>query len=430
MSTVLTSAGTGALWVLSAFVMLFPVVISVLAVDSARRFALDRRGISTARIEPTLADLDEAERRWPVVTVVIPAHDEATNIADTVGAALELRWPRLEVVVVDDGSSDGTADAVDALADDRVRVVRLERNGGKAAALNVVLAESTTELVLQLDTDSHPERDVLQWLVPQMLRHDDVAAITANPRVSDASTLLGALQACEFSGTVSALRRGQAAWGRVGTMSGICTLLRRQAVLDVGGFDVRMHTEDIELSWRLQVAGWRVTYEPEALVGMVVPTTLRSWWRQRSRWATGLVESLRMHGRRIVRWDRRTLWPLALEASLSIIWCHALVVTAVLWAAVELGAARSDLAESPVPGRWGAFVLVLGIFQVLWGMHLDARRDAGIARLWWVAPLYPLLYWWMSAVAVIRTTLPALVRPPRRVAWSPDRQESSASTVT
>jgi len=63
MSTVLTSAGTGALWVLSAFVMLFPVVISVLAVDSARRFALDRRGISTARIEPTLADLDEAERR-------------------------------------------------------------------------------------------------------------------------------------------------------------------------------------------------------------------------------------------------------------------------------------------------------------------------------------------------------------------------------
>ncbi|MFM7063372.1 MAG: glycosyltransferase family 2 protein [Actinomycetes bacterium] len=421
MTSVVVVVGRALLWSLHAFVALFPFVVAVLAVDSARRFALDRRGISTARIEPTLADLDAAQARWPVVAVVVPAHDEELHVARTVRAALDLRWPQVRVVVVDDGSSDGTAAAVEAVADPRVEVVRLERNGGKAAALNLALAMVDTELVLQLDADARPERDVLEWLVPQLLRHDDVAAVTANPRVLNTSSLVGALQACEISGTVSALRRGQAAWGRVCTMSGICTLLRREAVLAAGGFDTRMHTEDIELSWRLQTTGWRLTYEPEALVGMQVPTTYRSWWHQRTRWATGLVEALRTHRRALVAKENRTLWPLALESLLSILWCHALVLVTALYLALLPLALQSDVAENPLPGRWGALVLSVGIFQVLWGMHLDARHDAGITRLWWVAPLYPLLYWWMSAATVVRTTVPTLLRPLRPVVWSSNR---------
>lgn len=418
---VLTRAGELIVLVLHVFVAVYPVLVAVLAVDSARRFAIDRRGISTARIEPNLSDLEAAERRWPCIAVVIPAHDEELVIEATVAAALELRWPAVEVMVVDDGSTDRTAALVAAIDDPRVELVRLDPNGGKAHALDVALERTTCELVLQLDADAIPERDLLEWLVPQLLRHDDVAAVTANPRVSDTSSLLGALQACEFSGTVSALRRGQAAWGRVCTMSGICTLLRRDAVLAVGGFDSRMHTEDIELSWRLQVNGWRVTYEPEALVGMQVPTTVRGWWRQRTRWSIGLVEALRTHARLIARWDRRTLWPLAMESGLSIAWCHALVLSGLLWLALLPFGGSSILAESPIPGRWGAFVLAVGIFQVLWGMHLDSRHDAGILRLWWMAPLYPLVYWWMSAATVVWTTIPTLRRAQHPVTWSTDR---------
>jgi len=420
-STVALTVGRWLLWCLHAFVAFFPFVVAVLAVDSARRFALDRRGISTARIEPTLADLEAAQARWPEVVVVVPAFNEEQHVARTVQAALDLRWPQVRVLVVDDGSTDGTVAAVEAVADARVEVVRLGRNGGKAAALNVALAMVDNELVLQLDADSYPERDVLEWLVPQMFRHDDVAAVTANPRVSDTSSLLGALQACEFSGTVSALRRGQAAWGRVCTMSGICTLLRREVVLAAGGFDPRPQAEDIEMSWRLQTTGWRVTYEPEALVGMQVPTTLGAWWRQRTRWSAGLVEALRTHRRAVAQRENRMLWPLTLEAVLSVLWCHALYLVTFLYLALLPLALRSDLAENPLPGRWGALTLAVGIFQVLWGMHLDARHDAGITRLWWVAPLYPLLYWWMSAATVVRTTVPTLVRPLRPPSWTTER---------
>lgn len=421
MTPVWLSLGRVLVWLLHAFVVAFPVAVALLAVDSARRFAIDRRGISTARIEPNLGDLSAAHERWPVVTVVVPAYNEERHLARTVRAALDLRWPEIRVLVVDDGSSDRTSEVARAEGGAAVHVVRCEQNGGKAAAMNLALTSVDTELVLQLDADSQPERDVLEWLVPQLLRHDDVAAVTGNPRVADTSHLLGALQACEFSGTVSALRRGQAAWGRICTMSGICTLFRREVVQSVGGFDTRMHAEDIELSWRLHTHGWRVTYEPEALVAMQVPATLRSWWRQRTRWAAGLVEALRAHWRQVVRRRNRELWPLALEGVLSILWCHALVLSAVLWAVLLPTGTFSEFAESPLPGRWGAFVLAAGIFQVLWGMHLDARRDAGILRLWWVAPLYPLLYWWLSAATVVRTTVPTLVRPPRPVVWSSDR---------
>ncbi|MFM7069969.1 MAG: glycosyltransferase, partial [Actinomycetes bacterium] len=128
MTAFLAPVGVGLIRLMHLFLMLFPVVVAVLAVDSARRFAIDRRGISTARIEPTLEDLGRAEERWPEITVVVPAHNEAASIVRTVRAALDLRWPQLRVLVVDDGSSDGTAAVVEAIADRRQHVVRLEQN--------------------------------------------------------------------------------------------------------------------------------------------------------------------------------------------------------------------------------------------------------------------------------------------------------------
>ena len=56
-------------------------------------------------------------------------------------------------------------------------------------------------------------------------------------------------------------------------MAGVLGIFRRDAVLAVGGYDGRMATEDIDLSWRLLLAGWHTQFEPNALVGMEVPIT-------------------------------------------------------------------------------------------------------------------------------------------------------------
>jgi biofilm PGA synthesis N-glycosyltransferase PgaC len=253
-------------------------------------------------------------------------------------------------------------------------------------------------------------------MAAQLRQHPDLGAVAANVRVLDTSRLLQKLQAIEFSSTVSTQRRGHAAWGRISTISGACALFRRTALLEVGGFDATQPAEDIEITWRMQTRGWRAGYEPQALAGTFMPTTARGWFRQRRRWARGLVCALRTNGGAAAR-DVR-MWPLLAEAVLSVVWCHVVVALTVLWVACML-VGTEVAGNSLLIGHWGAFSLLVSVGQILWGMHLDRDDDPTIRRLWPYAPLFPLVYWWMSAITVTTTTLPVLLRPPRgTVAWA------------
>jgi biofilm PGA synthesis N-glycosyltransferase PgaC len=91
----------------------------------------------------------------------------------------------------------------------------------------------------------------------------------------------------EAAAVIGLFRRTQSLTGRVGVVAGVCGLFRRDAVLAVGGYDDRMATEDIDLTWRLLLSGWHTAYAPEALVGMEVPTTVKALWAQRKRWRRG-----------------------------------------------------------------------------------------------------------------------------------------------
>ena len=106
------------------------------------------------------------------------------------------------------------------------------------------------------------------------------------------------MQILEAASIIGLIRRTQALTGRVGMVAGVLGLFRRDRVLAVGGYDARMATEDIELTWRLLLAGWQTAYEPHALVGMQVPSTLGALWAQRKRWARGQGEVLHAHLRR------------------------------------------------------------------------------------------------------------------------------------
>ena len=96
-------------------------------------------------------------------------------------------------------------------------------------------------------------------------------------------------------------------------------------MLAVGGYDPRMATEDIDLSWKLLLAGWHTVYEPRALVGMQVPTSLRALWAQRTRWARGQGEVLHVHFSHVHRLANHRLWLLSLDSLASLLWVVALV---------------------------------------------------------------------------------------------------------
>ena len=331
----------------------------------------------------------------------------------------------MEVVVIDDGSTDHTGRIVEHIAQRladrgeehrRVRLITKPTAQGKARALNDAIAQVHNELILILDADTKVADDVVELMATQLHHHRDLGAVAANVRVLDTARLLQKLQAIEFSSTVSTQRRGHAAWGRISTISGACALLRRSVLDEIGGFDTTQPAEDIELTWRMQTRGWRVGYEPRALVGTFMPTTLRGWLKQRTRWARGLVEALRKNGGAAVR-DYR-MWPLLAEATLSIVWCHLIVGLTLLWTAC-IAAGVSPTGGSPFIGHWGALTILISVGQILWGLRLDRADDPTVSRLWPYAPLFPLVYWWMSALVVTFTTVPTLLRCSRSdVAWT------------
>ena len=134
----------------------------------------------------------------------------------------------------------------------------------------------------------HARRSLaLKLLVSRLLRSERVAAVAGAPHVTNRRNLLCAMQVIEASAIIGLIRRTQAVAGRVGVVAGVLGLFRRDVVVEAGGYRAEMATEDIELTYRLLLAGWHTTFEPDALVGMQVPSNLRALWAQRRRWARG-----------------------------------------------------------------------------------------------------------------------------------------------
>lgn len=404
-----------------AFLCAHPLGSGVLTTVGALAF----RSRSDARrwYVASAGDVERARARYPVISVVIPAHNEERVIAKALEGILGVRWPELDVIVVDDGSADDTSRVVRPFVESgRVRLLRKSANEGKSMAINDALPLCRGELVLVMDADGLPDGAVLERMVPHFLGAATVAAVTGNPRVLNTRTFLTRLQAIEFSATVGLQRRGDAVWGRLMTFSGLCALFDRRAVTGIGGFAPDMATEDIDMTWRLQLSGREVIYEPTALFGMQAPETLRSLWRQRHRWVVGLAQVLRRHLPKAVRAGNWRMWPVVLMGSLSIVWAHALVVAALLWAFSQpLGAPPPGIA--PFLALFGAVTVLAGILQAATGVWIDRHYDPAIVRQLPWAPWFPLCYWVLSVLLVVRGTLPGLVRGPALAVWSVPREE-------
>jgi biofilm PGA synthesis N-glycosyltransferase PgaC len=369
---------------------------------------------------------------WPGVTVLIPAYNEERVIGTTVSAALAVDYPELEVLVLDDGSGDGTAEVAASAGggDPRLEIVRDPVNRGKAEQLNVGFRRARHELVVVTDADTHVHPQALRLLVSRLERSPLIVAVAGGPHVTNRRNLLSAMQVLEAAAIIGLIRRTQAVPGTVGVVAGVLGLFRRSAVLAVGGYQGRMATEDIDLSWRLLLAGWHTTYEPRALVGMEVPTTLRALWAQRRRWARGQGEVLNVHGREVRRWSNRRLWPLALESFASLLWILALVAALIL-ATLALATGRG-VTIFGYGLAWGIAIAVVGLLQLAFALGVEWRNDRLAVLVYALGPIYPLAYWLISASASLRAELPALLHGPRRerVVWDIPRESVEAGPET
>jgi len=361
---------------------------------------------------------------WPGVTVLIPAFNEAALIGTTVRATLAADYPHLEVLVLDDGSTDDTAVAASAggAGDKRLEVIRDPVNRGKAARLNLGFERARHDLVLVSDADTHLHPAALKLLVMRLLRSDRAAAVAGAPHVTNRNRVLEALQVLEAASIIGLIRRTQALSGAVGTVAGVVGLFRRDAVIAAGGYDGRMATEDIDLSWRLLLDGWQTLYEPQAFVGMQVPSTLRALWAQRKRWARGQGEVMRRHFGSVLRWRNRRLWPLALESAASLLWVSALALSLLLTVFGLL--ADADVDPFGLGLAWGIAISVIATIQLAFALTIDLYNDRRAMLAFLLGPLYPIAFWMISAAAALRSQTVGLARGPADadVTWDVPRE--------
>jgi poly-beta-1,6-N-acetyl-D-glucosamine synthase len=368
--------------------------------------------------EPT-----EPEGGWPGVTILVPAYNEESVIAANVRAARALDYPELEILVLDDGSTDSTVDAATAAAegDARVEVVRDPVNRGKSERLNLGLARARHDLVVVTDADAHLHPLAVRFLVARITRSLKIAAVAGAPHVTNRGTLLSALQSLEAASIIGLTRRTQSLSGHTRIVAGVLGIFRRRAVLGVGGYDGRMATEDIDLTWRLLIAGWLTLYEPNALIGMQVPTTLSGFWKQRCRWARGQGEVLHEHLWTILSPRLWRIWSVGIETILSLAWVVGLVLGAI---AVVLAFVIERPTVLGLGLAWGIGIAFVCMLQVAFAVGIEARYDRPALVVFLLGPLYPLGYWAISAAAALREELPALVRGPHkeRVVWDLPRE--------
>jgi biofilm PGA synthesis N-glycosyltransferase PgaC len=399
-------------WLLAA-VALYPVLTASLWMIGGLLFRV---------VDERRPELD-LEGGWPGVTVLIHAYNEEAVIATSVQAAEASDYPELEVLVLDDGSTDRTAEVAREAAGPCTEVVRDETNRGKAAQLNAGFARAQHELVVVTDADAHLHPEAIRFLVARIDDSPLIAAVAGAPHVTNRDHLICAMQVLEAASIIGLIRRTQSLTGRVGTVAGVLGLFRRDRVLAVGGYDPRMATEDIDLTWRLLMAGGQTAYEPRALVGMQVPPTLRALWAQRRRWARGQGEVLRTHLSAVSRWRNHRMWLLSVESVSSLIWVLALVASFTLAPLRFLGETRVDLFGFGI--AWGCAISVVATLQLIVALVLSVHYDRWDLRSVLVGAIYPLLFWLVSAAAAIHSQVVALARGPRaqRVVWNLPRDE-------
>ena len=240
-----------------------------------------------------------ALEKYPPLTILIAAYNEASIIAKTLRSIALQDYPApLEVLVIDDGSSDATAAIV---ADEMTRypwlkLLRVLKNGGKAKALNLGLAHANNQLIVTLDADSYLYADSLKSIVERYFGdppNTKVVAGTVLVQNSRESWITRAQEWDYFHG-IAAIKRVQSLYQGTLVAQGAFSLYDKPTLIEVGGWPDCVG-EDIVLTWAILNRGYRVGHCEDACVFTNVPATLKQFSRQRQRWSRGMIEAFKQH---------------------------------------------------------------------------------------------------------------------------------------
>ncbi len=237
----------------------------------------------------------------PSVTVQLPIFNEATVVERLVEAVCAIDYPRdrLEIQVLDD-STDETVELarekVGQMADrgHRIRhLQRADRSGFKAGALASGLGQSSSELVAIFDADFVPEPDILRRTVDYFTDPRVGMVQTRWGHINRRFSLLTLLQSILLDGHFVIEHAARNRSGRFFNFNGTAGVWRRACIAEAGGWEHDTLTEDLDLSYRAQLKGWRFVFLPDVVSPGELPVEMSSFKTQQHRWAKGSIQVCR-----------------------------------------------------------------------------------------------------------------------------------------
>ncbi|THB63118.1 MAG: glycosyltransferase [Desulfovibrio sp.] len=265
-------------------------------------FFTRRKQEALAGMRKELADFGDPMQRddAPLVVTQLPIYNEVNVCARAMCAAAEMQWPKgRHVVQVLDDSTDETRDIVDQTAYELrdkghdVRVVRrTDRTGFKAGALAHGMRELPADIYAIFDADFVPPRDFLLKSAPFFQIKPEVGLVQARwGHLNRAKSLLTRAQSIGIDGHFMVEQSARTWNGLFMNFNGTAGLWRREAIESGGGWQWDTLTEDMDLSYRVQLKGWKTMFLPELVAPAEIPEDVSAFKSQQFRWAKGSIQT-------------------------------------------------------------------------------------------------------------------------------------------
>ncbi len=260
-----------------------------------RRVLAEKNSVTLGNGQAILNEAGE----WPSVTTQIPLFNEVAVADRVIRAVAAMTYPKHDIQVLDD-STDETCAVVDRVAEElrrkgvHIEVIRRHvRTGYKAGALAEGLLRSQSGFLAIFDADFIPPPDFLLRTVPHLVASPRAGWVQARwGHLNEEETILTQAQAVGIDGHFAI---DQGARGGGGSLymnfNGTCGIWRRVAIEDAGGWTADTLTEDLDLSYRAQLRGWKGLYLPDVVVPGELPGDVAAFKSQQFRWAKGSIQT-------------------------------------------------------------------------------------------------------------------------------------------
>ncbi len=245
-------------------------------------------------------DLRQA-KTWPLVTTQVPLYNEIAVAGRVIHAVAAMDYPagRHEIQILDDSTDetcavvDGVVASLQAQGVPIVVIRRTDRTGYKAGALAEGLLQCRGELIAIFDADFVPPTDFLRRTVPLLVARRDVGWVQARwGHLNEDGSCLTQAQAVGIDGhfAIDQIARSGTP-GLFMNFNGTAGVWRKSAIADAGGWTADTLTEDLDLSYRAQLRGWRGVYLPDLVVPGELPADAAAFKSQQFRWAKGSLQT-------------------------------------------------------------------------------------------------------------------------------------------